>query len=336
MRTYSNTLETLLTIIALAYWPWPGLPPVSFPSSSLLSPGTLSLLLAAVAVVVRPTALILWLVLGGHALLSSETTPSRMRFVAEAAVIGGAVLLCSAGLDRWMYGEWTLAPYNFLVLNTVHGIAALYGTHPWHWYVTEALPVLLSFSLPLFLHALWSHRRHPVTRCVVPALVVTVAVYSSNPHKEYRFLLPLLPLCMLYAGLSLSSMASTWTRRKLMTSVVVAGNAALFLYFALVHQAGPISAAEFLAHRIAGAPASAAAPSVHFWTPCHAAPLYSYLHVEPRPDLRFLDCAPTFPAIPASSSDVAFSRQCTASHLFLHSARRLPPALLQRVRGRVG
>ena len=121
-----------------------------------------------------------------------------------------------------------VAPYNFFALNSLQSISSLYGTHPWHWYLTEANPVLLSFSLPLFLHSLYRHATHPLTRSVLPVMAVTLLAYSSNPHKEYRFILPLLPLAILHCGLSLSSQPPTWIRRKAYAVVLIAGNAALF------------------------------------------------------------------------------------------------------------
>ena len=329
-RTYSNSLEACITILALAHWPWPTLPSSkggSPPPSSSAS-RRWSLLLAAVAVAVRPTALITWLVLGVQQLLHLPRWHARLRFVQEAALIGTAVLLCSLLLDRSLYGEWTLVASNFFSLNSLHSISSLYGTHPAHWYFTEALPVILTPSgLFLFLHAVYRHPLHPLTRTVLPLLLLTLLAYSTNAHKEYRFILPLLPLLTLFCGLSLSSLTPTWaggwTARKPHLLLLLTLNFVALLYFGRVHQAGTISVVHFLSHRIpvlqavrgAGAPPV----SVHFWMPCHSTPLYSYLHTQPMPELRFLDCAPALPPLPHPSPLIAFSRHCTSSHLFAQS-----------------
>ena len=326
VRTYSNSMETSLTLIALAYWPWPAL---HASAHSLPTHRRVALLLAAVAVVVRPPVLIMWAVLGLQSILSLPKRSERWQFVAEAAVIGAAVLGCSLSVDRWMYGEWVVAPVNFFVLNSLHSIGRLYGTHPWHWYLTEATPVLLSFSFPLFLHSLYRGASQPLTRGVLPVLALTLLAYSSNEHKEYRFILPLLPLATLHCGLSLSTLSPSWSRRGAYTAVLVAGNLGLFLYFGIVHQSGPIAAVDFLAHRLSSGQwvgDEGGAASVHFWMPCHSAPLHTSLHVQPTPELRFLDCAPTLPPRPEwkgvtthDTPGFAFNTVCTASELFRHS-----------------
>ena len=325
-RTYSNSLETCLTILALAHWPWPALPspkPLS-PSRSSSPSLRVSLLLAAVAVAVRPTALITWLVLGGQFLLALHSWRVRLRFVQEAAVIGGSVLLCSLVLDRWLYGEWTVVAFNFFSLNSLHSISSLYGTHPGHWYFTEALPVILTPSgLFLFLYAVYRYPHHSLTRSVLPLVLTSLLAYSSNAHKEYRFILPLMPLLLLFCGLSLSSLQSTWTAtwtaRKPHLLLLLSLNLSAFLYFGLIHQAGPISAVHFFSTLHTARNSGGLPLSVHFWMPCHSTPLYSYLHIHPMPELRFFDCAPTLPPLPDPSPIIAFSRQCTSSHLFTQS-----------------
>jgi hypothetical protein len=36
--------------------------------------------------------------------------------------------------------------------NLLQGGAALYGTHPWHWYITQGLPAVLG---PTYILAIW-------------------------------------------------------------------------------------------------------------------------------------------------------------------------------------
>ena len=60
VRTYSNSLEASLTAVALTLWPWPLLnkspQPVKYHSSDVIP----SLSVAAVAVLARPTAALMW------------------------------------------------------------------------------------------------------------------------------------------------------------------------------------------------------------------------------------------------------------------------------------
>jgi phosphatidylinositol glycan class B len=57
-------------------------------------------------------------------------------------------------IDSYFYGKFVLTAYNFLSYNVFHNVGAHYGTHPWHWFVTEGFPVLLFGHLPLFLAGL--------------------------------------------------------------------------------------------------------------------------------------------------------------------------------------
>ena len=46
-------------------------------------------------------------------------------------------MLCSIMMDRWLYGQWVAVQYEFIRFNIVHNVAAFYGIHPWHWYLTQ-------------------------------------------------------------------------------------------------------------------------------------------------------------------------------------------------------
>ncbi len=89
----------------------------------------LALLLAAVAVIMRPTCLTMWLCLGLHQLfvLPLEEKP---RLVLESVVIGLSVLGLSAVIDCWWYGHWVLPQVNFMGFNMLSQGAQRYGKHP--------------------------------------------------------------------------------------------------------------------------------------------------------------------------------------------------------------
>ena len=73
--------------------------------------------------------------------------------------------------------------------------ASAWGTSPWHWYFTSALPRLLlsPTALPLLAYSAIDRVLRPAsTPLLVPSLIYT-ALYSILPHKETRFLFPILP-----------------------------------------------------------------------------------------------------------------------------------------------
>ncbi len=58
-----------------------------------------------------------------------------------AGMVPGVLLALAAGMltDRWLYGEWTLVPYNYLRENILEAHMDEFGVSPWWFYFTEAL-----------------------------------------------------------------------------------------------------------------------------------------------------------------------------------------------------
>lgn len=80
-RTLSNSLETVLTLVGLYYWPCMRVSPNKV---SLVSrKGALAV--AALACAIRPTSAIIWVYVG---LLELFVTRDRLRFVIEVVSIG--------------------------------------------------------------------------------------------------------------------------------------------------------------------------------------------------------------------------------------------------------
>jgi phosphatidylinositol glycan class B len=113
------------------------------------------------------------------------------------AAIGAAFVVgCGLNeiLDHWLYDAWTLVPYNYFMVNLVHGKAATFGVSPW-WMPAVYLAVLLipPFSLGvlvLLATGCWYARHHVIVWVTVPFVLLHAVV----AHKEPRFLLPLLYL----------------------------------------------------------------------------------------------------------------------------------------------
>jgi Alg9-like mannosyltransferase family len=75
------------------------------------------------------------------------------------------------------------------------------NTQPWHWLFTQGAPAVLGASLPLFI--LGAVVAPAGQRSAALLVLWFTAVHSVSAHKEFRFLLPVLPLMNIYAGYGL-------------------------------------------------------------------------------------------------------------------------------------
>ncbi|CAL9749899.1 unnamed protein product [Musa acuminata subsp. burmannicoides] len=292
-RTLSNSLETVLTVVGLFYWL------ASSGSSKQLSVASrkLGLFIAALACAVRPTSAITWLYVG---VLYLIRTQSRLHFLFfEVVPIGILVLAMSCLLDWWMYGSFTIVPINFLRFNFFSSGGDYYGTHPWHWYFTQGFPSMLLTFLPYAVIGILKSKEWRISGLIAWVL----GIYSVLGHKEFRFVLPVLPIALIFSGYSLSVMSKPdlldMKRRKsrsgnkcpsrvqLAVLFLVATNVPMALYMSSIHQRGSEDVMIYLskeAHK-------GKVRSILFLMPCHSTPYYSTLHHDLP--MRFLDCTPS-------------------------------------------
>ena len=291
VRTYSNSMEMVLLQVALFYW---------FEAKDAKRK---ALAIAAVSVAVRgPSAAICWVYLGlRHLCVELHGARARMEFLMmQVAPLVVAANVCILVIDRIGYGMWTCTLLNFFRRNVVESISNEYGVHAPHWYLTQGLPVTVGTFLPFGLHgayvAVISKRRVSV---LVEVVMFFMVVMSLVGHKEFRFLLPILPLWHILAALSISRIVrhfSTYSQQKralwkAAVGLVVLSNLGLAFYFSRIHQRACMDIIDFLANEDA-------LVEVDFLTKCHATPFYSHMHVHDRPVyMRFLDCSPALEAL---------------------------------------
>ncbi|CAJ1049174.1 GPI mannosyltransferase 3 [Xyrichtys novacula] len=272
-RTLTNSMETTLTCLALFYFPLPG-------SKTHSSKKYLSIV--ALAVIFRPTALIVWFPLLMYHFCREE---NKLRLITHNYIpIGAVAVVISTVIDSIFYEELTLVQFNFLKFNVFRGVADFYGSHPWHWYLTQGFPVVIGPHLPLFLHGCGlAFKKYKI---LLASVVWTIMVYSLLPHKEFRFIYPVLPFCMLFCGVSLSYLKA-W--RPAAVFVLLVSNLSAALYTGLVHQRGTLDVMSHI-QVLCDAGSSPSPPDVLFLMPCHSTPFYSHVHCPIN--MRFLECPP--------------------------------------------
>ncbi|KAH6624475.1 glycosyltransferase family 22 protein [Chaetomium sp. MPI-SDFR-AT-0129] len=223
-RTFSNSLETTLTIAALSYWPWAilndakGKQQLPLQANRGVMSLRISLILAAVAVLLRPTNLLIWLVVLAasviHLTATKGTTfqsPVLLVLLREIAVCGTAVLAISLVSDRLYFGFWTFPPYNWLYFNLSQSLAVFYGHMPWHYYLVQGVPLLTTTFLPFVLvglrktSAAWSSQgpsglQTRILGTLNLCVLAMIAALTIISHKEVRFIYPLLPVLHILAA----------------------------------------------------------------------------------------------------------------------------------------
>ncbi|VDK73500.1 unnamed protein product, partial [Anisakis simplex] len=176
-RTLSNSVETALTLIAC--WPY--------------------MSIATLAILIRPTAVLIWIPLGLWHLVRSKSRLELIIFTCLPAML--PVLVVAFLLDSFAYGEWTFSAWNFAKFNVFQGGSAHFGTNPWHYFITNGLPAVLSVQLiPVISGCFVAIRYRQVTLSLLLTSLFYITFHSGLAHKEHRFLLPIIPFLCIYAG----------------------------------------------------------------------------------------------------------------------------------------
>lgn len=192
------------------------------------------------------------------------------------------VLLVNYSLDSMFYGQSVFPPLRFLMFNVLQSLSHFYGTSPWHYYLSQSLPILLIGYLPLALYSLWKSFRNAtfsVERQLTSMIFFVIPVFSLIAHKEVRFIYPLLPaIHTLIAAIGLPFLPRTWSKRWILWGMLGI-NAIVALYATQVHQRGVIDVVTWLRKEYYEELSQNASytSSVGFLMPCHSTPWTSYL-----------------------------------------------------------
>ncbi|XP_043554924.1 GPI mannosyltransferase 3 isoform X1 [Chiloscyllium plagiosum] len=326
-RTITNSMEAVLTIFTLYYYPFQGTKTGN--SSKYLA-------LIAFAIIVRPTAVILWLpLLFFH---FWQELKKLDLFLYKCLPVGCLTLGISLTIDRIFYGEWVMVQWNFLKFNVIQNMGSFYGSHPWHWYFTQGFPVIMGIHFPFFIHGcLLVPKKY---RVLLIAVIWTLVVYSFLSHKEFRFIYPVMPFCMLFCGYSLANL-KTW--KKPAACLLLVANMSVVLYTGLIHQRGTLDVMQNVQH-LCEDTLEKDEPSLFFLMPCHSTPFYSHVHcpikmhfLECPPDLTgnnsYIDEADLFFEEPLKWLNIRFSGQASLpTHLVFYNVieQKIEPFLMTR------
>lgn len=141
---------------------------------------------------------------------------SLMKTVIPAGIFGVLLgLLVTVPIDSFFWLKFPLWPeWVGFYYNTILGQSSNWGTSPWYFYYANALPRLLqnpviyTILIPLAISS--SATRQRTADLLVPGLSF-VALYSILPHKEWRFIIYVVPAFTAAGAIGASWI---WNRRR--------------------------------------------------------------------------------------------------------------------------
>ena len=158
---------------------------------------------------------------------------------------------------------FVLTPWNFIQYNSISSNLAEHGIHPFYLHICVNMPLLFgplmfyifkSFpacmkSILIYLRSLQfifsstnssqinktnivNNSGRVGSTSILLFIVVLVAIFSIFPHQEPRFLIPLLPLIVIFTVISTKSLS------KIFIIVFIIFNITLAILFGILHQGG--------------------------------------------------------------------------------------------------
>ena len=185
--------------------------------------------------------------------------------------------------------------YHFAKFNFFTGGSAHFGTHPWYWYFVDGL--LLTSTGTYFLatggyilQKEGAANRSPPT-ILFETVIVYILIHSWLPHKEHRFVLPILGLIMPFAGLFLQYMSTKIPKvSKFIIFLIIMVNLISAFFFCRIHQRATLDAAKDISKDIMVKNPNTLIHIVHLM-PCYSMPQYAYFH-KLKVRHYMLDCTP--------------------------------------------
>ncbi|KAI6232889.1 Mannosyltransferase [Aphelenchoides fujianensis] len=305
-RTLSNSLETVLTIVGLHFYPLemsrvhvlekkhPGFPFVGYS------------VCAALACLIRPTSALIWVPLAAVHLYRSKKQRTRL-LVQHHLPPAVVVAAFSVVLDSTIYGRFTIPAWNFVEFNALRGGSANFGVNPPYWYLSEGLPPVFTLSIVPLVLAVWElffmngpppskHRRQ----------FTSVQSAAGDRRLEHRFLLPVIPLLLPYVASYVNRLERFNT---LALWLIVLLQVPLCGYFGLFHQKAPGEMVDFVNEELKERALGPA--TIAHLMPCYSMPQYAAIHPYGVLGTKIiaLDCSPNL-------NGVRFSCPCFQSILF--------------------
>jgi GPI mannosyltransferase 3 len=133
----------------------------------------------------------------------------RERLVAMLAGLTGA-LLVAAILDILTLGYPLASLWRYVLYNVYYGVSSSFGVEAWDYYLQAEFAIWGSALFSLLLLSILGARWMPL---LLATAIAILAIHSTIPHKEYRFVFPAIELLMVLSGAGLAQLVS-WTSNR--------------------------------------------------------------------------------------------------------------------------
>ncbi|KAL8730787.1 MAG: hypothetical protein Q9166_003857 [cf. Caloplaca sp. 2 TL-2023] len=150
-----------------------------------------------------------------HTIVLLLTRRLTVACIITFGIIGSAIgLSLTVPIDSFFWQRFPLWPeLSAFRYNILQSKSSDWGTSPWHFYFTSALPRLLfnplTYLLCIPIAVSQPAMRRPAAELILPNLIYVV-LYSFQPHKEWRFIIYVVPPLLTVAALGANWI---WTRR---------------------------------------------------------------------------------------------------------------------------
>ncbi|KAI6194878.1 Mannosyltransferase [Aphelenchoides besseyi] len=299
-RTLSNSLETVLTIIGLHFYPLDSTRSNVFERKNTGYPFVGYSICAALACLIRPTAALIWGPLAAVHLWRAKKHQTRLliQHLLPPAIV---VAVLSIAIDSWSYGRFTIPAWNFIEFNVLSGGSANFGVNPWYWFLSEGIPPVFTISVIPLVLAIWElffmngqppskqRRQFANSNLLLIIAISYIFLHSFIAHKEHRFLLPIIPLMLPHVA---SYILRLDRLNNLTLWLIVIVQIPIALYFGLQHQKAPGEMIDYLNEQLKSRALGPA--TVAQLMPCYSMPQYSAIHPYGVLGTKIiaLDCSP--------------------------------------------
>lgn len=189
-RTLSNTFALTLTLFGIAAW---------------LQKRRIPLLFYATVAcgVFRFDYAVFWgAILVVDALVSKEI----LKTVISGLLVSIPTIGASVALDSFWYGRLVWPEWEAFHFNVIQGQSVQWGVSPPMWYLIDAIPKIFNVAIPWILLSVLSSPK--ISAKIMSPCILFISVFSAFPHKELRFLMPIIPLFNTLAAIAINNITN--------------------------------------------------------------------------------------------------------------------------------